>query len=559
MNIGKNRRLLFSGVFLVIVGTLNISFAEDLRQNVLKTMQQELSRSMNELKYQEFERPYFITYRVDAGGGYNLRAKNGSLITSYYRPSGSVYVEVRVGNYKLDSSQSSEDFWERDWLGTSFPLDGNPDAIRRILWILSDKGYKKALFSYARKKGEKVSEMKEEIDDLWPESPHEFIDSEKEIKFDMNFWSERLKKISSLFLKYPFILDSEAALIIDDYYTITLNSEGTKVITEGSRASFSLSCNGLAKDGMPLNLYWVTIKEIPAELLNEKDMSDLAEEMCKKMEALISAPASDPYTGPAILDSESAGVLFHEAIGHRLEGEAQREESEGQTFKGKIGKKIIPDFLTIIDDPTQKEFRGKFLNGYYKFDDEGVPGEKALLVEKGVLRNFLLSRAPVRDFSRSNGHGRASEGYKPAGRMSNLFIESSKEYTFDKLKEMLIEECRKQGKPYGLIIKKMKSGDTTTKKGGYQAFRAIPQEVWLVSVKDGSETLVRGVEMVGTPLITVNKILATGKDCEATNSFCGGRSGWLPVSSISPSILVEQVELQRTEEKKERPPLLKAP
>lgn len=553
-NLGK---FLVLAVFIFIIFVPNICNG-DSRQNILKAMEQELLRSKDKLKYQDFEKPYFIAYRVDSDNKYRLRAKYGSILTSYFWPMRSIYAEVRIGNYKFDSS-GVEDFWEGDWLDTTFTLDDGQDAIRRILWLLTDKGYKKALLSYGRKKGEKAQEMKEEIDDFWPEPPHEFIDSCKEIKFDLKLWGEKIKRVSNLFSKYPFILDSEVNLNFDEFFTITLNSEGTKVIIEGSRAFFLLSCRGLAKDGMPLNLQKTIIEELPEKLPSELEMNSLAEEMCKKMEMLVNSQPCDPYIGPAIFDPESAGVLFHEAIGHRLEGEGQREEREGQTFKGKIGEKIIPDFLTIIDDPTQKEFNGKFLNGYYKFDDEGVPAEKVVLVEDGILKNYLLSRTPVKGFSRSNGHGRGSEGYKPAGRMSNLFIKSSKEYALDKLKELLIEECKRQGKPYGLIIKKMKSGDTTTKKGGYQAFRTTPQEVWLVSVEDGSETLVRGVEMVGTPLITVNKILATGKDYEATNSFCGGRSGWLPVSSISPSILVEQVELQRTEEKKERPPLLSPP
>ncbi|MBA4323463.1 MAG: peptidase U62, partial [Odoribacter sp.] len=339
-----------------------------------------------------------------------------------------------------------------------------------------------------------------------PEPPHEFSDSQKELKVDMNLWGERLKKASSLFFKYPAILESDVGTTFDDFFTIVVNSEGTKVVTEGSRAFLSVSCRSLATDGMSLNLQKTFVEEIPDKLPGEAEIRDAVEEICGKMGMLANASVCDPYIGPAILDPESAGVLFHEAIGHRLEGEGQREESEGQTFKGKTGEKIIPDFLTIIDDPAQKEFEGKFLNGYYKFDDEGVPAEKVVLVENGILKNYLLSRTPIKGFNRSNGHGRAQEGFKPAGRMSNLFIKSNREYDLGKLKEMLIEECKKQNKLYGLIIKKMKSGDTRTKKGGYQAFRTTPQEVWLVSVQDGSETLVRGVEIVGTPLITVNKI-----------------------------------------------------
>ncbi|MEE8135696.1 MAG: metallopeptidase TldD-related protein, partial [Thermodesulfobacteriota bacterium] len=266
-----------------------------------------------------------------------------------------------------------------------------------------------------------------------------------------------------------------------------------------------------------------------------------------------------PVSVPALLEPEAAGVVFHEAIGHRLEGERQIDDNEGQTFKEKVGEIVIPPFLSIIDDPSMKNFNGTHLMGYYPFDDQGVPGERVVLIDKGILRNFLLSRTPVNGFERSNGHGRASYGRAPIARMSNTIIESDTEYSKEKLKELLIEEVKRQNKPFGLLIKRMKGGETNTSSYNFQAYRATPVAIYKVDPKTGEETPVRDVEIVGTPLVSINKIIATGDDYSVFNGFCGAESGYIPVSTVAPSILVSEIELQRKSSKKEKLPLLPPP
>jgi len=253
--------------------------------------------------------------------------------------------------------------------------------------------------------------------------------------------------------------------------------------------------------------------------------------MVRELLALREAPALDPYTGPAILAPEAAGVLFHEAVGHRLEGERQNDDKDGKTFKGQVGKPILPHFLTILDDPTMKQLGATSVNGHYAFDDQGVAGQRTVLVQNGVLRTFLLSRAPVQGFSNSNGHGRSSPGRDPVARMSNLIVESSKTMAPARLKEALLAEVRRQEKPFGLLIRDVTGGNTDTSGYAYQAFKGQPRLVYKVDAKTGQETLVRGVEIVGTPLTSINKIIATADDSKVFNGYCGAESGFAEVGA----------------------------
>jgi predicted Zn-dependent protease len=258
---------------------------------------------------------------------------------------------------------------------------------------------------------------------------------------------------------------------------------------------------------------------------------------------------------------EAAGVFFHETVGHRLEGERQNDEKEGRTFKGQVGRRVLPSFLSVIDDPTVRAGGDKpvSLNGWYSYDDEGVLARKVTLIDGGVLKDYLKSRTPITGSLRSNGHGRAEGTADPMGRMANLFLRSTKQVSIAKLKEMLLEEVRRQGKPFGLIIRDITGGSTNTSNFGYQAFKGQPRLVYRVDAKTGAETLVRGVEMVGTPLTTVSRIVATSDTEGVFNGFCGAESGFVPVSTVAPAVLMSEIELQRTQKAAERPPLLPAP
>jgi predicted Zn-dependent protease len=299
------------------------------------------------------------------------------------------------------------------------------------------------------------------------------------------------------------------------------------------------------------------------ELPSEEEATRQVRRLLDELKALRAAPVIDPYTGPALLMEEAAGVFFHETVGHRLEGERQNDEKEGRTFKGQVGKRVLPPFLSIIDDPTTAQAAtaagAQTLNGSYAFDDEGVAARAVTLVEGGVLRDYIKSRTPIPGSLRSNGHGRAEGSADPMGRMGNLFVRSTKRVPVAELKKMLLEEVRRQNKPFGLIIRDITGGSTNTTNYGYQAFKGQPRLVYRVDAKSGEETLVRGVEMVGTPLATVSKIVATSDTVGVFNGYCGAESGFVPVSTVAPAMLMTEIELQRTQKAAERPPILPPP
>jgi predicted Zn-dependent protease len=252
-------------------------------------------------------------------------------------------------------------------------------------------------------------------------------------------------------------------------------------------------------------------------------------------------------------------VFFHEIFGHRVEGHRQKDEDEGQTFTKRVGQAVLPPFLSVWDDPTLRQLAGHDLNGHYRWDDEGVPAERVSLVNRGILENFLMSRSPVAGFSKSNGHGRRQAGLAPVSRQGNLIVEAHQTVTYAKLREMLIAEVKKQGKPWGLVFDDISGGFTFTGRSEPNAFVVQPVTVWRVYADGRPDELVRGVDMIGTPLTTFARIAAAADDRDVFNGVCGAESGWVPVSASAPSLLVTEVEVQRREKGNDRPPVLPAP
>jgi predicted Zn-dependent protease len=224
-----------------------------------------------------------------------------------------------------------------------------------------------------------------------------------------------------------------------------------------------------------------------------------------------------------------------------------------------VGQKVLPDFLSVQFDPTRRNYNGSELIGYYEYDDEGVKARPVTVVDNGVLKTFLLSRSPVAQFKESNGHGRRQPGLEVESRQSNLIVESSKQVSEAELRRQLIAEAKRQGKPYGLYFEEVSSGYTTTRREGLQAFTVIPLIVYRVYVDGRPDELIRGVDIVGTPLSSFQRILATSDHAEVFNGYCGAESGNVPVSAVSPAILVSEIEIQKKQNSQQRLPLLPRP
>ncbi len=561
----KIRTLYIPALLLILfILSFTVSIAQESKRSdlvVLQAMQDELNRSQQELKLESYESPYFISYQIKDNEFYSIKGKYGAIASSDNNRVRRLYVDVRVGDYDFDNSIKGisggrvpfHDAYE-------VPVDNDPDAIRATLWQVTDYAYKEALTQYFNKKANNVQEIKDiNSKSFTKEASHTYFGPEIELAFNAPEWEDKIRDISSVYKNYKELTNADIVITAQQETVYFVNTEGTKYIRDELLYSIDAQVVARAEDGKEItnyrNLYYVSPEDIPSV----EEIKSVVKEMIEETLEMRNAEVLSPVSVPALLEPEAAGVVFHEAVGHRLEGERQIDDDEGQTFKEKVGQKVIPAFLSIIDDPSKKSLNGTHLMGYYPFDDQGVPGERVVLIENGVLKNFLLSRTPVNGVERSNGHGRASYGRAPIARMSNTIIESKTEYTQEKLKELLIEEVKRQNKPFGLLIKSMKGGETNTSSYNFQAYRATPVVIYKVDPKTGKETPVRDIEIVGTPLVSINKIIATGNDYSVFNGFCGAESGYIPVSTVAPSILVSEIEFQRKSSKKEKLPLLPPP
>jgi len=314
-----------------------------------------------------------------------------------------------------------------------------------------------------------------------------------------------------------------------------------------------------ADDGMELIRVETFQASTPDRLPGETEIAGRIAKMASDLKALRMAPTAEPFAGPALLSGRAAAVFFHEVLGHRLEGHRQRGDQEGQTFTKKINEQVLPQFLSVIDDPTQRSLNGMDLGGWYRYDDEGMPAERVEVIKDGILKNFLMSRMPVKGFAQSNGHGRAQAGLMATGRQGNLIVSSSHTAEDSELRQKLVDEIKKQGKPYGLYFEDIQGGFTLTTRSLPQSFQILPVLVWKVYPDGRPDELVRGVDIVGTPLTALNRIELTGEKTEVFNGVCGAESGSVPVSAAAPAMLFSEIEVQKRAHLGSRPPILPPP
>jgi len=281
--------------------------------------------------------------------------------------------------------------------------------------------------------------------------------------------------------------------------------------------------------------------------------------MVKNLVALKNAPVADPYSGPALLSGRASGVFFHEIFGHRVEGQRLKKSYDAQTFKKKINEQVLPACLSVYCDPNQKDYKGHELNGYYQYDDQGVKGQHVSIVENGILKNFLMSRVPITGFPKSNGHGRAAYGSQPVARQSNLIVENNQPHTEAELHAQLIKLAKEQNKPYAYLFDDVVGGFTTTDRFNPNAFNVTPTLVYRVYTDGRPDELVRGVNLIGTPLSMFSQIDQAGGTSDIFNGYCGAESGSIPVSCVSPMMLVRQIETQKKAKSQDLPLILPRP
>lgn len=560
------RRVSPGCVAVILLGTLRAHAAppETSRSPVLTALEKSVARSMKVLGERGNPPPYFLSYLVTETDERHLSATRGSVRRNSQSRWRLADVDVRVGSYDLDSTRHLRGARGWDLNRTrpiTLPIDDDIDALEAGLWLETDRRYRAAAERLPQVKADVAVKAAAEdtSGDLSRETPEKLILELRGPTPDLSGYEARLRSLSTLFDDEPKVLESEVFLAAESTKKWFASSEGTAV-QEGSTAwRISLYATARADDGMDLFLYESFSARSAAGLPDDAALRTVAARMKKTLMALRTAPPLEPFTGPAILSGKAAGVFFHEIFGHRIEGHRQKDERESQTFTKMVGEKVLPEFLSVYDDPTLVSIAGVDLNGTFAADDEGVSARRVTVVENGVLRNFLMSRSPVAGFSRSNGHGRAQAGWHPVARQGNLIIEASKTVPLARLREMLIEECRKQGKPYGLVFEDISGGFTFTGRSLPQSFMVMPLVVTRVWADGRPDELVRGTDLIGTPLISFSKILAAGDDRTVFNGHCGAESGWVPVAASSPSLLTGQIEVQKRQKESSRPPILPPP
>jgi TldD protein len=532
---------------------------------LLDTMESELHRAMNSLGNNATDatqqpKPYFLSYAVSDSDSMSLSAQFGAINGSRENHRRIADVQVRIGTAAEDNTHGDH----RNSALTTIPLPliNDTEAISRTLWFATNRGYGKALDGYLKVKTEQQVRAKEEdaSADFSSETPASTIlPPSPPLVVDTNAWETRLRELSGLFKQYPDVFFNNVTLEASTETDYFVSSEGAKVATPNHVARLVIVARTRAADGMDLFRAETFEADEVAHLPDQKTLTGKTIAMAKNLEALREAPVTEPFNGPAILSGRASAVFFHEVLGHRLEGQRQRGDDEGQTFTKLLGKQILPSFLSVSDDPTLAEFHGTPLSGHYSYDDEGQQARRVDLIKDGVLDTFLMSRLPIASFSTTNGHGRAETGHMPTGRQGNLIVTSSKTVSDTELREMLKAEAKKQGKPYGLYFEDISSGFAVTTRRSPQAFQVIPLVVYRVYVDGRPDELVRGVSIVGTPQAALNRILATDNKQDVFNGICGAESGSIPVSAVAPAMLVSEIETQRQAQGTARPPILPPP
>jgi predicted Zn-dependent protease len=558
------KRWKWSCVILIAVGAFasGAGAQKPATNSVTQALEAEARRAIKALGATE-PAPYFIGYVVNDIATVSVEAEGGALQSSSQDRSRLLDVEVRVGDYVFDNTHQIRGGGGGGGRSgsTLMPLDDDVDALRSVVWIETDRRYKAAVEQLIRVKTNRATRVEEEdlSNDFSFEPPHTASHPVERVTPKVSEWEAKARQYSAMFRKHPEILEGTAGFSSQVIQRSIVNSEGTSVQSGVVLLRLSLYARVKAEDGMELYRFESFDSHTLEGLPNDKTVTDTIEKMIRDLKALRAAPVIEPFTGPAILSGRASGVFFHEIFGHRIEGSRQKSDNDGQTFTKQINKSVLPDFLSVIDDPTTEKIGAIDLNGYYKFDDEGVAAQRVMVVDQGVLKSFLLSRAPVVGFKQSNGHGRKEPGYRSVGRQGNLMVQSSKTVSNAALRQMLMDEAKKQGKTYGLLFEDISGGFTFTDRSNPQAFQVTPIMVYRVFVDGRPDELVRGADLIGTPLTSFSKIVAAGDKMEVFNGFCGAESGYVPVSAASPSILTTQIEVQKKAKSSELQPLLPPP
>lgn len=530
--------------FLLIMPILLIS-----QDKLLDILENEMEREISYFSKEEHP-PYYISFQVDDFFSSSIVTEMGSLISSNDMRLRYFTNDLRVGDYNFDNTHKVENsyfgYGRTTQQFTFIPLEDSALAIKQQIWDKSEAAYKQALEAYLGKK-EMDNADEQTYPDFSKEEEEVYIEpfDENLFTFKRNKWEEKLKSYSSPFLTDTNVFYARAQIGYMAQRSYFLSNEGTKIVQNSSYINLSISAQIKSVDGNIVPYSKSYYAKTPEGLPSHDSILNDIQQMKELLNKLAVAPIAEAYTGPAILSPKATGVFFHEIFGHRVEGHRLKDKSDGHTFKDKIGTKVLPKFINLTFDPTRKTYNGVDLIGAYNYDDEGVKSQKVTIIENGILKGYLMSRTPNDIYQKSNGHGRSQGIMSTVARQSNMFIETENPKSMEYLRKKLIKECKKQGKQYGYYFKEVTGGFTTTTRYRPDVFNIQPLEVYRIYVDGRPDELVRGVSLIGTPLLMFSEIQYSGDDYDVFSGLCGAESGSVPVSVIAPAMLIGKIETQK--------------
>jgi TldD protein len=545
---------------ICLFASSRLSFSQD---RLISILGDEVQREMQVIAQQETP-AYYISYRVDETYRYQISSSFGALTYSHETKSSYLTVTVRVGSPQMDNYHQTGGSYSGYQPAIDLPSAEEPLAVKQALWNATNDAYQAAVAGYSKAKANAAVKVEEEdkSPDFTLEEPQQYIEplvNAEDFQIDISSWEKRIKKYSAAFLTDSAIFDGSSSwvfLITRKYF---VSSSGDKIAQNITSAGIFVNGTIKADDGMEMPLYKSYFAFTPERLPSDESIADDVHTLVRSLIALKTAPVAEPYSGPALLTGKAAGVFFHEIFGHRIEGQRLKNENDSQTFKKKINEQVLPASLSVYCDPQVKTYADQDLNGYYIYDDQGSKGQRVNVVQRGILRDFLMSRTPIDGFPKSNGHGRAMTGMQPVARQSNLIVETSEPKSKEELRAGLMKLAKEQNKPYGYLFDEVQGGFTTTGRFIPNAFNVVPTLVYRVYTDGRPDEIVRGVDLIGTPLSMFSQIDQAGGKIEIFNGYCGAESGTIPVSCISPMILVKIIETQKKAKSQDRPIVLPRP
>ncbi len=515
---------------------------------------EECQRAAQKLRKPGLPKLFYLSYLIRDHEFFNVEARFGALYKEDHYSRRNCLTDAHVGSFRKDQisegglEENSKEEESYSYLG--LPIHDRKEALRIGLWRLTDAKYREAEEAYFRRKAHELTylNLHPELHDWEKRKPVVDLAPGSLPAIDREHWSRYVEKASATARNHPGIKNSHVSLQVKHQTRLFVNSDGSQIAESQAFWQLEAYLWHLSEkgDGIP----WTISHFVndPSELPDLKQIRREIRSAAQLLEKVAAAPRFHSYSGPVLLDPIPAGLLIHEAMGHRLEGNRLRSGGEARTFADSLGKTVLPEFLSLSDHPQDSHLElpsgeSRSLVGHYRFDDEGTPSATADLISGGKLKGFLTSRVPIERRHSSNGHARSSHHERAISRMGVTHLESEHTATSRELKAKLLEEVKRQNLPYGIRILNASSGETTTDAYDFQAFLG---EINLAArvFPDGREELIRGVNFVGTPLNAVQGIIAAGDDPVIDNAWCGAESGMVPVSTISPSLLIRNLELQ---------------